>query len=1015
MNFLIQPKNGRPREKFRRVKQRLEDAFHAVWLGKAESDGFNQLVLATQLSWRDVTILRAAAKFLRQAGLSFNQSYIEAALVKNAPLGLMLVDLFYARHEPGAFETPERREEAAANLRERIDAGLENVPNADEDRIVRDIACVIDATLRTNYFLPSRGGNFKTSLALKLDSNRLDLLPAPKPFVEIFVYSPEVEGVHLRFGPIARGGIRWSDRAEDFRTEILGLVKAQQVKNAVIVPVGAKGGFFPKRLPAGGTREEIQLVAVEAYKIFVSALLDLTDNVEPDGAIVPPENILRHDGDDFYLVVAADKGTASFSDIANEIALEKGFWLGDAFASGGSHGYDHKQMGITARGAWEAVKRHFREMGRDIQNDPFTCIGVGDMSGDVFGNAMLLSQKTKLIAAFDYRHIFFDPDPDPEKSWQERKRLFALKRSSWDDYDKSLISQGGGVAPLSAKKVRLTPEMKAVTGLEKDEARPADVVHALLKASADLLFFGGIGTFIKSSEENDSDVGDRANDFVRVDARDVRAAVIGEGANLGVTQLGRIEYARIGGKNGEGGRINTDAIDNSAGVDTSDHEVNLKILLSRPLRSGAIRQSERDNFVAAMAEDVAELVLQNNYDQTLAISVSEHRARHDIQAAGRFVRDLENRGKLQRAVEYLPDDEALREREESQMGLFRPEIAVLLSYAKLDLLQEIVESKLPDDPHFADLLKDYFPPRAREKFSAELSNHRLKREIIATQLVNRTVNLAGPLYASRLGDVSGAPRWRALQAFAVADGAFELSQLKKHIDALDLKISAQLQYEMIGEIGEFLRRVCGWFVTSLDLDAPLSETIETHKRGTRALRKLLPDIVSPLEAEGIDARMRALSAAGVPENVAREMAILPLFSAVSEIVTLAQTRSGTFPAAAGAYFAIGEIVGLDRLKAQIASTASAEHWDRMALLQIAGDLRVAQRLLARKALAGASIAASATAAEGTAAAHSWAALKADALGPVRNFLEEVEQGGMPTIGKLMLATGQIEKLANETD
>jgi len=626
---------------------------------------------------------------------------------------------------------------------------------------------------------------------------------------------------------------------------------------------------------------------------------------------------------------------------------------------------------------------------------------------------MLLSKKIKLIAAFDHRHIFFDPDPDPEKSWKERERLFELKRSSWDDYDKSLISQGGGIAPLSAKKVRLTPEMKAVTGLEKDEARPAEVVHALLKASADLLFFGGIGTFIKSSEENDSDVGDRANDFVRVDAREVRAAVIGEGANLGVTQLGRIEYARKGDKDGEGGRINTDAIDNSAGVDTSDHEVNLKILLSAPLRGGAIQQNERDNFLAAMAEDVAELVLQNNYDQTLAISVSEHRARHDIQAAGRFVRQLEKQGKLQRAVEHLPDDEALRERAEARMGLFRPEIAVLLSYAKLDLLQEIVESKLPDDPHFADLLKDYFPPRAMEKFSAELSNHRLKREIIATQLVNKTVNLAGPLYASRLCEISGAPPWRALQAFVVADGAFGLSQLKKQIDALDLKIGAHLQYEMIGEIGEFLRRVCGWFITHLDLDAPLSETIETHRGGAHVLRELLADIVSPLEAEGIDARMQALAEAGVPENVAREFAILPLFSAVSEIVTLAQAGHSTFPAAAGAYFAIGGIVGLDRLKAQIASTASAEHWDRLALLQIAGDLRVAQRILAGKALAGENIAASTTAAEGAAAAHSWADSRANALGPVQSFLEEVEQGGMPTLGKLTLATGQIEKLANE--
>jgi glutamate dehydrogenase len=1014
MNFLTEPKNNGPEESFQRIKQRLEDAFHAVWLGKAESDGFNQLSLATQLSWQDVTILRAAAKFLRQAGLSFDQSYIEAALAKNAPLALLLVDLFYALHEPDAFETAERRTEAAANLRERIDAELENVPNADEDRIIRDIACVIDATLRTNFFQPDEDGGFKAALALKLDSKRLDVLPQPKPFVEIFVYSPEVEGVHLRFGPIARGGIRWSDRAQDFRTEVLGLVKAQQVKNAVIVPVGAKGGFFPKRLPDGGTREEMQRVGIGAYKIFISALLDLTDNIKPDGEIVPPENVVRHDGDDPYLVVAADKGTASFSDIANEIAVTRNFWLGDAFASGGSHGYSHKKMGITARGAWEAVKRHFRELGRDIQKEPFTCIGVGDMSGDVFGNGMLLSQKTKLIAAFDHRHIFFDPDPDPEKSWHERERLFELERSSWDDYDKNLISAGGGVVPLSAKKVQLTPEMKALTGLEADEVRPAELINALLKAPTDLLFFGGIGTFIKASKESNSDVGDRANDFVRVDGREVRASVIGEGANLGATQLGRIEYARKGGSHGEGGRVNTDAIDNSAGVDMSDHEVNLKILLSAPLRGGALTQDERDGFLAAMGEDVAKLVLQNNYDQTLAISVSEHRAKHDVQASGRFMRDLEREGKLQRALERLPDDEALRERAESRSGLCRPEIAVLLSYAKLDLLQEITESRLPDEPYFSNLLEDYFPLRATERFAQELNTHRLKREIIATQLVNKTINLAGPFFVSRLCEISGAPSSRAVQAFAVADGAFELTQLKKQIDALDLKIGAQLQCEMIGEISDFLRRVCGRFITDLDLDTSFGETVERHRRGAQELRELLEAIVSPLEAEGIEARRQALSEAGVPEKLAREIAILPLFSAVSEIVTLVQASGRSFAAAAGAYFKIGEVVGLDHLKAQIASTASAEHWDRLALLQISGDLRNAQRILAGKALSDAHVATSATADEGASAAQSWAAARSEALDPVRSFLEDVEQGGTPSIGKFTLAASQIEKLANES-
>ena len=1012
MNFLTEPRNGQLNEEFARIKQRLEDAFHAAWLGKAESDGLNQLVLAAQLSWQDVTILRAVAKFLHQAGLMFNQSYMEAALAKNAGLALLLVDLFYALHDPDAFESLERRTETASNIRERIDAGLGNVPSADEDRIIRAFESVIEATLRTNFFQPVPNGDFKPLLALKLNSRRLEMLPAPKPFVEIFVYSPDVEGVHLRFGPIARGGIRWSDRAQDFRTEVLGLVKAQQVKNAVIVPVGAKGGFYPKRLPFGGTREEIQGAAIEAYKSFVSALLNLSDNISPDGSIAPPENVLCHDGEDPYLVVAADKGTASFSDIANAIALERNFWLGDAFASGGSKGYDHKKMGITARGAWEAVKRHFREIGRDIQNQPFTCICVGDMSGDVFGNAALLSKKIKLIAAFDHRHIFFDPEPDPETSWKERKRLFELKRSSWDDYDKSLISPGGGVAPRSAKKVRLSPEMKAMTGLKKDEVPPAEIIHALLKAPADLLFFGGIGTFIKSSGERHSEVGDRANDFIRVDARDVRASIIGEGANLGATQLGRIEYASKGGEEGEGGRINTDAIDNSAGVDTSDHEVNLKILLSASLRRGAITHDERDNILVAMADDVAKIVLQNNYDQTLAISVSEHRAKHDVQAMGRFIRALEKAGKLQRAVENLPDDETIRERAEAQAGLSRPEIAVLLSYAKLDLLQEVIESELPDDPYFEEHLREYFPPQVMEKFSGELGTHRLKREIIATQLVNQTVNLAGPLYASRLSEITGAPSWRAVRAFAVADGAFEFTRLKKRIDALDLKITANLQYEMMGEIREFLRRVAGWFVTHLDLAAPLKEPVETYRAGAIALRELLPSIASPLESEGIAERAKALTEAGVPEDVAREIAFLPLFGAVPEIAMLTETKKSSFPAAAGAYFAIGQIVGLDRLKTQISSISTAEHWDRLALLQLAGEIRAAQRYLAAKALAEARGAMDA-ADKGAAAAKSWAALRLKELEPVRAFLEEVEQGGTPTIGKLTLAVSQIQKLTTE--
>ncbi|MDE2462197.1 MAG: NAD-glutamate dehydrogenase, partial [Alphaproteobacteria bacterium] len=663
------------------IKQRLEDAFHAVVSDAAESDGFNRLIVSANLTWRDVTILRAVAKYLRQAGIPFSQDYMEDALARNPDIAGQLVDLFHARFDQGLDD--QRRAERVQDIEKRIDAALADVPSLDDDRIIRRLRNVIDSALRTNFFQRDANGDAKSYLSIKLDSRRLEELPAPRPLVEITVYSPQVEGVHLRFGKVARGGIRWSDRREDFRTEILGLVKAQQVKNAVIVPVGAKGGFFPKRLPLNATREAVQAAAIEAYKTFIHALLDLTDNIDHAGHVEPPEDVVRRDEDDPYLVVAADKGTATFSDIANAIAEARGFWLGDAFASGGSHGYDHKKMGITARGAWEAVKRHFREMGQDIQSQPFTVIGVGDMSGDVFGNGMLLSKCTRLLAAFDHRHIFLDPNPDPDTSYQERARLFALPRSSWADYDTSLISAGGGVFARTLKEIVLSPQVKSMLGVTTDRLSPAELIRALLKAEVDLLWFGGIGTYIKASSQHNLDVGDRTNDALRVNGREVRAKVIGEGANLGVTQLGRVEYAL------QGGRINTDAIDNSAGVDTSDHEVNLKILFSGPLRRGEIDQNERDTILSGLTEEVARHVLQDNYDQPLALSVAQSRGLKDVDAYGRLMRDLERRGKLDRAVEFLPDDEGLRKRLADNQLLTRPELAVLLAYAKLDLAAEI--------------------------------------------------------------------------------------------------------------------------------------------------------------------------------------------------------------------------------------------------------------------------------------------------------------------------------------
>ena len=983
------------------IKQPLEDAFHAVVAGEAENDGFNRLVIGAGLAWRDVTILRTAAKFLRQAAIPFSQDYMELALSRNPDIAGLLAELFHARC------APETASEAQAKaIYTRIEAALEDVASLDDDRIIRRLRNVIANVLRTNFYQPGERERPKSYVAMKLDSHRLDELPAPRPLVEIFVYSPAVEGVHLRFGKVARGGLRWSDRREDFRTEVLGLVKAQQVKNAVIVPVGAKGGFYPKQLPANATREDVQAAGVAAYKTFINALLDVTDNLHHDGTVLPPEQVVRHDQDDPYLVVAADKGTASFSDIANSIAEARGFWLGDAFASGGSHGYDHKKMGITAKGAWEAVKRHFREIGRDIQNEPFCCIGVGDMSGDVFGNGLLLSKSTRLVAAFDHRHIFVDPDPDPSVSWAERKRIFDLPRSSWADYDKTLISKGGGVFARTLKVIPLSADMKALSEIAADKVTPAEFIKALLKADIDLLFFGGIGTFVKATVQSNLDVGDRANDAVRVTGAELRAKVIGEGANLGLTQLGRIEYAQ------KGGRLNTDAIDNSAGVDTSDHEVNLKILMGAPLRRGAITPAERDAMLTAMTDDVAAHVLKDNYDQTLALSVALSRTQGDLDAHGRFMRELELRGRLDRAVEFLPDDGELRRRAQNGKGLTRPELAVLLAYAKLDLKDELIASDLPDDPHFRSALTGYFPSAAAEKFAGELEQHRLRREIVVDVLANRVVNLAGPLFVARMKEMSGAPAARVIRAFAAAVGAFGLDRLKTHIDALDGQMEAGAQIGMYAEIAEILRRLGLWFIVNLPADADLGETIALHRHGVDSLRGTFSTLISPFEANDTEARIAALQGAGAPTEIAEDVGVLRLMAAAPEIALLAHSRSLDLDLVAGAYFAMGAAVGIDKLRGLAGQIGGGEHWDRLAIRRINDDLFAGQRALTAAALALLpSDKAKGGRAAGAEAVTLWAAGKADALARTRSFFEALERSGELSVAKLTLANSQIHELA----
>ena len=788
LDFVMERADGLPANTDQ-LRKPLEDAFHAVLRGAAESDDFNRLVIGAQLEWRDITILRAVGKYLRQAAMTFSLAYMQQALVRNPDVAALLVALFRAKNDPQDCQATAPAQ--VAEIDKRIAAALRDVPSLDDDRIIRRFKNVIDAVLRTNFF-QKINNVWRPALAMKFDSAKLDELPAPRPWREIFVYSPAVEGVHLRFGRIARGGLRWSDRPEDFRTEILGLVKAQQVKNAVIVPVGAKGGFFPKLMPVNPSREQFMETGIAAYKTFINALLDVTDNLDSEGQVVPPPDVLRPDGDDPYLVVAADKGTATFSDIANGIALERGFWLGDAFASGGSVGYDHKKMGITARGAWEAVKRHFRELGTDIQSTDFNVVGVGDMSGDVFGNGMLLSRHIRLVAAFDHRHIFLDPHGDVAAGFAERERLFALPRSSWDDYNKSLIGPGGGVFARSLKEIPLSPEVKALIGCAAETMTPPALINALLKAEIDLLWFGGIGTYIKATSQSQQEAGDRANDALRINGCEVGAKVVGEGANLGVTQLGRIEAARAGA------RIDTDAVDNSAGVDTSDHEVNLKILLGGPVMRGELSEDGRNSLLASMTDDVAAHVLADNYNQTLALSVAQLRGSADLDAHGRLIRDLEARGKLARAVEFLPSDIQLKALANDGKGLTRPELCVLLAYAKLDLDAEVLASALPNDPFFASLLAGYFPPAAVSAFPEEPGRHRLKREIVSTVLINRIVNLAGPVFVLRVREVTGLSSAEVARCFVLSDGALGLAALKTRIDALDGKTDARLQTELYG-------------------------------------------------------------------------------------------------------------------------------------------------------------------------------------------------------------------------
>ena len=816
-----------------RVRDLLHDAFLGVWRGELEDDGLNGLVLGATLTGRQVSIIRAIAKYLRQAGIGFSDAYMQRTLTGHPDIARLLVELFNARLDPDNAES-----ELAERIATEIDEALDAVPSLDEDRILRSFLSVVRSIIRTNAFQTGSDGNPHPYLSLKLDSGQLSILPLPRPQFEIFVYSPRVEAVHLRGGKVARGGIRWSDRREDFRTEVLGLMKAQAVKNALIVPFGAKGGFVLKRPPADGGREALQNEAIACYETFLSGMLDITDNIVA-GKVVPPTRVVRYDDDDPYLVVAADKGTATFSDIANGISADYNFWLGDAFASGGSQGYDHKQMGITARGAWESVKRHFRELGVDVQTTDFTAVGIGDMSGDVFGNGMLLSRHTRLIGAFNHLHVFLDPDPNPETSYAERARLFELERSSWSDYDETLISEGGGVYSRQAKSIKLSPQVQEALAIEADKLAPNELIQAILKAPVDLLYNGGIGTYVKASTESQGDVGDKANDPLRVDARELRCRVVGEGGNLGLTQRARIEYALSGGpKDGSPahhGRINTDAIDNAAGVNTSDHEVNIKILLDGLVADGDMTTKQRNELLHEMTEAVGQQVLDGSYTQTQAISLALVQAPAMVDVHARLIRFLEQNAGLNRKLEFLPSDDAIDERKAAHQGLVAPELAVVMAYIKIHLYRQLLDSDLPEDGFLAHDLERYFPPPLPERYAEQMRRHRLKREIIATVVANQLVDRAGTTFAFRLArgnrGAAGGPGARPTRSPARCSTCARSGSRSRR---LITRSRAQTQLEMLIEGRRLVERATRWLVRANPYQVSVAQTIRRFRPGAEA-------------------------------------------------------------------------------------------------------------------------------------------------------------------------------------
>lgn len=997
------------------VRVRFQDAFAAVWRGEAEVDRFNSLVLQAGLTWQQAAMLRAYAKYLRQAGTPYSQDYIEDAVLGHTSVAIALVALFESRFDPRLDDATRagRTETMVVETGKLID----DVTSLDADRILRSLLTLINATLRTNYFFRDADGTARPYLSVKLDPQAIPDLPAPRPKFEIFVYSPRIEGVHLRFGSVARGGLRWSDRREDFRTEILGLVKAQAVKNAVIVPVGAKGGFVVKRpIPATGDpgidRENFMSEGIACYKMFISGLLDLTDNLN-NNEVVPAPQVVRYDGDDTYLVVAADKGTATFSDIANGVSQSYGFWLGDAFASGGSIGYDHKAMGITAKGAWESVKRSFRELGVDTQTEEFTVVGIGDMSGDVFGNGMMLSEHIRLVAAFDHRHIFIDPNPVADTSYAERVRLFTVPRSSWDDYDRSLISEGGGIFPLTAKSIPLSEQARVALGLPEgvEKLSPPELKKAILLAPVDLLWNGGIGTYVKASTESHADVGDKANDSIRVNGDELRVKVVGEGGNLGLTQRGRIEFARAGGK------VNTDALDNSAGVDCSDHEVNIKILLDHLVREGSLEQQQRNEVLAEMTDEVGELVLADNYSQNNVLGVSRAHAGPMLSVHARLTADLEQRGALNRKLEALPSAAEFKALEKQGAGLTSPELATLLAFTKLTLKEELLASDIPTIDTFKNKLPDYFPSLLRERFGLAIPNHPLAKEIITTVVVNEVVDGGGVSYAFRLAEEMSASATDAVRSYAVVTDVFDLPAIWREIQALDNVVPTEVQDSMVLETRRLLDRASRWLLSNRPQPLAVGSTINRFRGVVGELSPFAFELLQGKEFDVVAGKAERYVEQGVPAELARKVAALLYMYGLLDVTEIAELAEREFGPTGGAgperthretaevYFALSAHLDIDHMLDSVTNLERGNRWHALARLALRDDFYSSLRAISIDVLRASD--------EGDTASEKiskWEQANASRLARSRGALEEINRVHQLDLATLSVAARQVRSM-----